>query len=174
MEHELPNFYIVEVSGRAAEVLFPEQLNIRCATVGSFDFPSDMLALQALETAVSSITRELDERLTEVKDFNPEHFPTLPPLKLTPVQLALKDFYAEYIEQLNQQAPPSDTALVQITKNFDALGDFVKVRWVLAGESSCISTRLAINPRSYATQKELNARLALAGDSDQQEKVTLH
>ena len=99
-DKQLPSFYIVEATGGAVNAIIPGNLGIESITVGSADFPNDMLALGGLESAMTYITDKLTVSVEETKAFNPEFFPTLQQAKLTRAQQLEKEMLDNELKKL--------------------------------------------------------------------------
>ena len=176
-DKQLPSFYIVEATGGAVNAIIPGNLGIESITVGSADFPNDMLALGGLESAMTYITDKLTVSVEETKAFNPEFFPTLQQAKLTRAQQLEKEMLDEHIEQLQATLSKEGKVAIPITKKFDELGDFVQTRWTVKGENILVTARLIANPHAYMKEKEreITEPMNKMGPADPKKpKITVH
>ena len=165
-DKQLPSFYIVEATGGAVNAIIPGNLGIESITVGSADFPNDMLALGGLESAMTYITDKLTVSVEETKAFNPEFFPTLQ-----------QEMLDEHIEQLQATLSKEGKVAIPITKKFDELGDFVQTRWTVKGENILVTARLIANPHAYMKEKEreITEPMNKMGPADPKKpKITVH
>jgi hypothetical protein len=176
-DKQLPSFYIVEATGGAVNAIIPGDLGIESITVGSSDFPNDMLALGGLESTMTYVTDKLTVPVEENKDFNPEFFPTLHPAKLSHKQKLEQEMLDEHIEQLQATLSKEGKVAIPITKRFDELGDFVQTRWTVKGENLLVTARLIANPHAYMKEKEREItepmnKMGPAGQANP--KITVH
>jgi hypothetical protein len=160
----IPAYYVVEVSGTAVKSIIPGNFGIDHIAIGSLDFPNDLSALSALQTAMRFISAQVDITLPEVEeriDYNPEFFPTMKPLELTDQNKDDHETAIEIQEELDDNADEIEMLngtrqiAVPITKVFDPLGDFVETRWTISAPDFRFQGKVFVTPDAYLYQKAL-------------------
>jgi len=150
----MPALYVIDLEGKAANLdfLVGEDFGIQRITIGSLNFENDLQATAAGQRAVEFLLDSplVDESAAEeTVSFNPEFFPSLPPIIPTEedlrIEAAAEEEAEEHIEE--GQFP------VIVTKRFDTLGDYVTSRLEVVSADFKVKLRVAIDPNLYITEK---------------------
>ena len=149
----LPSMYLVEVEGESIKALIPGDNGISKIVLASETYPTDFEAHTGLAVVMDYFKDVLGDSPEELRDFNPDFYPSLPPIKLTEEQLQEKAAIDEFIEE-NQEVHKAKGQLpTAITQFFDMTGDFVTFRWTVSkGEAKTVG-RVVVDPTFYVREK---------------------
>jgi hypothetical protein len=147
----LPAHFIIELTGAATTTSIPESFHVESIIFASTEFESDLQALAAGEVILRHLLPKKHRSKLEV---NPEFFPSAgeelddeeeaEELELLPTE--------ELPTNLNQPLAPR-LMRVDLTKNFDSLGDFVQLRKIYSSKGSKATLRVLSNPSAYMQEK---------------------
>ena len=149
----IPAFYIIEVDGEAVNALFPGDYGISKIVIGSGEYQTDIIAVNAGEKIIELITENYTTT-SELKEFNPEFFPSMPRVSGE----VAEDRLREEIEQQEAALGGSDNAKyvpIILTKYFDELGDFVEAKHTIVGDDFSAVAKIAITPQNYLLEKKV-------------------
>jgi hypothetical protein len=152
----LKSFYIVELHDGAINTIFNGDFGISKITLGSRDFDTDLMATDAMRCVLKFVAlgaRVDPETLVEKVEFNPEFFPSLPPIVLTEEAQEMQDALTEHEEELDEELSNVGKTAVVITRKFDPLGDFIESRWTIEAPKFKVEGKIAVNPDAYMKAK---------------------
>lgn len=148
----IPSFYTIDVEGDAIGSFFLGDFGIEKITFLSNYFDNDLAATSSLQKSLENIKtlpKIASEKLVEKVDFNPEFFPTLEAIQLTPEQILAAE---ELEEQLSEHIDPGRVA-VAMTFFFDPAGDYVQSRWKINSKELSILGKVCYHPQEYLQKK---------------------
>ncbi len=169
-----PSFFVIELEGAAIHTILPGDFGIEKVALGSITFPHDLTAIDMLHKTMNNLKSSIQLKDWETKEtisYNPEFFPSLAPLLLTTDEIMEQELEAA---EINEHWQNTDNINIIITKNFDELGDFIQVRWVLESKGFNVCARVAINPEEYAKQKGAEMISKLTTISTKPTNILLH
>lgn len=129
-------FNIIEIEGEATLKILPFADVVKISA-SSKKYPNDLLALRDLEDMVNSLTDKLPTT-KETFEINPEFLP------------GQKHNNDADIQQLDSS---SNKLMIEISRNFDDIGDYVEFRKIVKMPFSTIKGRVLVNPADYAQAK---------------------
>lgn len=160
----LKSFYIVELKESAVDTIFNGDFGISKITLGSRDFDTDLMATEAMRRVLKFVAlgAHVDPAtLNEKVEFNPEFFPSLPPIVLSEEEQEVQDALKEHEEELDEELSEQGRTAVVVTRQFDPLGDFVESRWTLEAPKFRAEGKIAINPDAYMKAKSIDKMLEM-------------
>lgn len=149
-------FYLVHVKGDAVKSFFDGNFGIDSILISSELFPNDLVAGNALGELISHIASDPEVDVTDAEedvDLNPEFFPSLEPIAMTPELEEARDMEIARIRMMHDI--PDNAVPVVMTKNFDEYGDFVVSRWHIKSDSLDIMARIGIMPSEFMYLKSI-------------------
>lgn len=146
----IPAFYVVDIEGSAAtlEHFIGTKHQIKHITISSRDMRHDLDAYDAMDKTIRTFKEgAVEDELT----VNPEFFPSIPAIELTPEMEAMEAHMAKASEEIEHNEP--NAIAVSITRRFDEWGDFVSIKREVSGDDFQIKAKVAVHPRRYVLEK---------------------
>lgn len=129
-------FNILEIEGEATLKVVPFD-DIVKISASSKKYPNDLLALKDLDEIIKTLSSG-SSNVKETFEINPEFLP------------GQKSENDADIQQLDNG---SNKLMVEISRNFDDIGDYVEFRKIIETPFSLIKGRVLVNPADYAQAK---------------------
>ena len=149
-------FYLVHIKGEAVKSFFDGDFGIQSILISSELFANDLEASSALGELISHISSDPEIDVSNVQEdvsLNPEFFPSIEPIKMTPELEEERDMEIARIKM--QHNIPENAVPVVMTKNFDEYGDFVVTRWHIKNDALDITARVGIMPSEFMYLKSI-------------------